>query len=578
MIALNPEKQRLLDTGGHILALGGPGSGKTFIALVKAEHELRSVKLLRGQRILFLGFARATIAQVAQQAGTLVSNSHRESLEMNTYHGFQWNVLRSHGYLLKTGKPLRLLPPPEAASRLAEIDTAERPAEKRRLFSEEGLLHFDLFASVAGELLTKSKALAKIICDAYPIIILDEFQDTNTDEWQLIQILGKKSRLIALADAEQRIYEFRGADPKRIGEFIATFTPAQFDFASENNRSNGTDIAIFGNDLLSGANKTKTYNDVSVVKYQLRKGIGFHLDVKLAVLKACQRLQKSGKSVWSLAVLVPTKQLMLDVSDYLAQEQVFDGGKKLPALSHEVALETTAPSLAAVLIAGLLESRPTPDELAQRILLGLCEHIRGRKGDKPVAQGELKLVGALGDYVGTGVIKGSARKLVVDECKRIATERINLMMSGDPWEDWLSVRQLLGNSAAAPIVQIAEDAKYLRLLHKGAILRSKLSELWRKNRDYSGAAALVREALLQEHFSASTRKWTGIHVMTIHKSKGKEFDEVIIYEGSHQGRIVRQNASDKDVAQARLALRVAVTRAMSHATILTPKRDPCVFL
>lgn len=77
---------------------------------------------------------------------------------------------------------------------------------------------------------------------------------------------------------------------------------------------------------------------------------------------------------------------------------------------------------------------------------------------------------------------------------------------------------------------------------------------------------------------ASTKDWRGIHVMTMHKAKGKEFDEVFIYEGSHQGRIIRANAEPKDIAQARLALRVAVTRAMKRATILSPRNDVCAFL
>jgi len=66
--------------------------------------------------------------------------------------------------------------------------------------------------------------------------------------------------------------------------------------------------------------------------------------------------------------------------------------------------------------------------------------------------------------------------------------------------------------------------------------------------------------------------------MTLHESKGKEFDEVFLYEGSHQGRILRAKASQDDIAQARLALHVAVTRAMKRATILTPKSDVCAFL
>lgn len=578
MSELTVEKERLLVTSGNILALGGPGSGKTYIALRKADHEIRSGKLLRGQHILFLSFARATIARVAQQAGKLISNTEKQALEINTYHGFAWKLLRSHGYLLKADKPIRLLPPPDAASLLAELDPTERMVEKHRLFQEDGLLHFDLFAAVCAELLSRSKALSAIICDTYPLIILDEFQDTNRDEWQMIRALGTRSRLIALADAEQRIYEFRGADPKRIGEFATAFSPTQFDFGSENNRSNGTDIVTFGNDLLGGNNKTKNYNDVSTIRYQVRQGLAIHYDLKIVVLNVLKRLNESGVGAWSLAVLVPSKQLMLDVSDYLLTEQRFAGGGRLPSIRHDVALETAGPSLAAVLIAGLLEVASTPLETTQRLIRELCAHMRGRKGDVSPSQGILDLSGALGIYLDCGSIKGSKRKLVVEECSRIAENRHAMSLSGDPWGDWLMVRKLLEDSGAESIQKVADDAKYLRLLHKGAILRSRLNELWRRNGNYTGAADAVRNALLQEHFSSSNKNWSGIHVMTIHKAKGKEFDEVIVYEGCHQGRIVHSKASDRDTAQARLALRVAVTRAMKHATILTPKNDACWLL
>ncbi|MEA2328299.1 MAG: ATP-dependent helicase UvrD/PcrA [Thermoanaerobaculia bacterium] len=66
--------------------------------------------------------------------------------------------------------------------------------------------------------------------------------------------------------------------------------------------------------------------------------------------------------------------------------------------------------------------------------------------------------------------------------------------------------------------------------------------------------------------------------MTIHKSKGKEFDEVILYEGLYQGRFVSDSATDKEEAQSRLAMRVGVTRARQRVTIITPASDPCRFL
>ncbi len=573
-LELKEYRQTLLAERGNMVVLGGPGSGKTTIALLKADREIRDNKLQRGQNILFLSFARATIARVAQQAGKLLAADHSERLETNTYHGFAWNLLRSHGYLLRAGRNILLLPPPEAAARLSEVDgDAARVTEKRRLFEEHGLLHFDLFAEMAGSLLTRSTVLRRTICDAYPIIILDEFQDTNEEEWRLIQALGEHSRLIALADAEQRIYEFRGADPKRIGEFIARYAPATFDFGTENHRSSGTDIAVFGNDLLTGANKGKTYSDVKVTQYGFYAGRNLLFPIKAVLLAGIKRQINSNKDNWSIAVLVPTKKMMLQVSDYLSQES-----DNLPSLNHEVSLDTEAPSLAAVLIASLLEGAPTAGEISQRLLSDLCNHIRGRKGNKQPTQSEFGLVNALGDFMQTGTIRGAKRKLVSDTAKMLSEQRFELELTGDPGEDWLRIREMLSACGVSEYIQIADDARFLRLLHKGALLRSRLNELWRKSGSYIGAAAAVRDALVQEHFSASIKEWRGIHVMTIHKSKGKEFNEVIIYEGAHNGKIVWPDADERTSAQARLTLRVGVTRAMQRTSILTPASAPCPFL
>ena len=150
-------------------------------------------------------------------------------------------------------------------------------------------------------------------------------------------------------------------------------------------------------------------------------------------------------------------------------------------------------------------------------------------------------------------------------------------MTGDPAEDWLRLRQLLQGSAADALRQVATDAKFLRLLHRGSVLRTDLGELWRAQGNYRGAEDAVRNSLAQEHFSSVHKDWRGIHLMTIHKSKGKEFDEVVIYDGLYH-RILRNPKDDKAAAQDLLALRVAVTRAMRRASILTPKKNPCPFL
>jgi DNA helicase II / ATP-dependent DNA helicase PcrA len=178
----------------------------------------------------------------------------------------------------------------------------------------------------------------------------------------------------------------------------------------------------------------------------------------------------------------------------------------------------------------------------------------------------MNLAGAISTYMFTGMVRGNSRELVVKECQRIAGERAGLKLSGNPEADWSGVRELIAASSATQVARVAEDARFLRLLHRGSALRTALSGLWRAPGDYVGAETALRDALLQGHFVAAQKEWRGLHVMTIHKAKGKQFDEVVIYEGTFSGRIVAANADPKRIGQSRLALRVAVTRAIRRAT------------
>jgi len=569
-MAWSPQKLAFLACPRHALALAGPGAGKTHVALVKAQQQVASGTLKPGQKVLFLSFARPTVARIVEKAAELISPEELKHLEINTYHGFAWSILRSHGYLLNTAKAITLLPPPEAAAHFADVAPSAREQEMLRLFEEEGRLHFDLFARLVAQLLQRSDRLGRIYCDAYPMIILDEFQDTNADEWALIRQLGRCSRLIALGDPEQRIYEFRGADPRRLGEFVEAFQPGSFDFSGENHRSNGTDITVFGNDLLADRNRGKEYTHVKVARYGFRKNQSPHFRAKAEVLAALRRLRNEPNT--SVAVLVPSKPFMLQFSQYLSLD--VDG---LPALRHDVAMDVESPSLAANVIAVLLGGGPAA-ALASRLVATLHTHIRGRAGNKAPAQAEMDLAGAIGTYMSTGKIRGKNRELVVEECQRLAAERAGLRLSGNPEEDWAAMRELIARSTAPQVARVVEDARFLRLLHRGSALRIALSEMWRAHGDYAGAEAALSDALLQEHFIAAQKEWRGLHLMTIHKAKGKEFDEVVVYEGTFSGRIVAANADARRVAQSRLALRVAVTRAIRRTTIVTPQRDGCQFL
>ena len=142
-----------------------------------------------------------------------------------------------------------------------------------RLAEHEGLICFGLFAHFVGKLLHASNKVRRLVVNAFPFTILDEFQDTSADQWHVVKALGIGGTLIALADPEQRIFEFAGAEAKRLQQFKDTFHPSIFDLKSDNHRSKGTEIAAFGNDLLGGTFGQTAYTGVRFARHSNRMPI-----------------------------------------------------------------------------------------------------------------------------------------------------------------------------------------------------------------------------------------------------------------------------------------------------------------
>ena len=184
----------------------------------------------------------------------------------------------------------------------------------------------------------------------------------------------------------------------------------------------------------------------------------------------------------------------------------------------------------------------------------------------------------MGRFLEEGSVRGKKRQRIITDCTQIAEQVAATQFEGNPYSDWIKVRDIIEEAESNEVRAIAWDAKYLKFLRKGAQLRLRLANLWKSSGTYEGATEAVQNAFIQEHFVAKSHEPRGVNVMTIHKSKGKEFDEVVIYEGLHADRIVRKPDDDKIAAQARLSLRVAASRARNRVTIVTPKQKPCELL
>jgi DNA helicase-2/ATP-dependent DNA helicase PcrA len=597
------KQQKILDSDGHLLVTGGPGSGKTTIAILKAAR-IAEKKLRPGQKILFLSFARATVSRILEaiEVEQRIPPELKRLIEVETYHSCFWRILKTHGYLVGLPRRTSILTPPDEAVALSTIrrqypsaakmtppQKVEKQnkewAERMRLAREEGRVCFDLFPVFVGDLLSNSERLRSLISTRYPFIILDEFQDTNAPQWRVVMALGELSSLLALADPEQRIYDFIGADPERLNHLKKTFAPKVVDLGTENHRSPDTDIVIFGNDLLAGKFRQENYKGLEFILYEPNSGQAW-TKLVTTTYAARHRLLKSGREDWSLAILVPTKKLTCEVSDALRAPP---GDMK--KVQHVAAIEIEGAILGSELIAHLMQ--PDVDENHfHRFISLLRDYFHGKGGDSPTL-GDLREAENIRQAYDEWFARKSAGREIRSNSILVAIKEVyqkarELPFSGEPDKDWRALRQTLENGPCVRLKGLAEDIRYIRLLDRGLQLRQELSQAWRDHGAYVNALTITRQAFVREHFSTSVKPGNGIHVMNMHKAKGKQFDEVIIFEGwpravrgkivANFDRIVRGNDRSKIDDQARQNFRVSVTRGRLRTTILTPKNDPCVLL
>src|SRR3981189_1270719 len=142
-LELCDKRKAIIAQAGHLLVLGGPGSGKTTIALFKAQGRVATLK--SGQEVLFLSFSRAAIRQVLLRCKEILTPSPRRAVVVQTYYAFCMEMLEAHGRLLH-GRPVRFLYPGEERLQKSAFD-GDWNIERQRQAAELGLCCFDVLSA-----------------------------------------------------------------------------------------------------------------------------------------------------------------------------------------------------------------------------------------------------------------------------------------------------------------------------------------------------------------------------------------------------------------------------------------------
>jgi DNA helicase-2/ATP-dependent DNA helicase PcrA len=568
------KRQQVLDATGHTLVTGGPGSGKTTIAILKALDRIEA-GLESGQSVLFLSFSRAAVARVVEASKQQIPKASQKLLQIQTFHSFFWEILRAHGYLLGTPKRLTLLAPHDekALSNGINRDDANPEwqtwlLERERLFRVEGQTAFDLFAPKAAELLSRSTRILRLVSARHPLIIVDEAQDTGPDQWGCVKALSLHSQILCLADLDQQIFDFiPGIGPERIQQIEADLQPLRVDLGSENNRSPGSEIAAFGYDILNGATRGAGYKGISQANFH-PKAEARDLAIRQSVGRICRIVEKeTGQFPESVAVLASFDRGVTLISNAL------QGGKT--PMRHKVLFDEAATLLSSRLLAFLIEPKAVANEVNDLTqTLELLSSIFRAKG----SQGALKrskeiLLWAQQIRGGRIPSRAGLYKQLVILLKNLQS----IIFCGDPRKDWNLIRNMLRETGVTELVAVDQDLRYLITFHRGKRISSGLSSAWEEHGDYSSARQILDAALAEDQLLSGGENLSGIHVMTMHKSKGKQFDAVIILRCEHSSPFAWPGDSTPH-RKSRKVLRVAITRARVHTMILNQVFPACPIL
>lgn len=564
------KRQSVIDEQGHALVIGGPGSGKTTLALLKSKGMMYTLE--PGQNILFLSFSGAAVQQILKRCREILTKEDMKRIGVRTYHSFCWDILHCHGRLLG-GRSLKMMAPSEEGTRRTQFD-GDWAAESKRLMDEDGIVCFDLFAAATAELFEGSTHLSTWMGRLFPLVILDEFQDSDDDQWRFVQQLSAVTQTLFLADTEQRIFEglFRpGVRADRLDILKGAIELREVDLRDDNYRSGDSDILAVADCVLRGKGPLPKSGDVRALRYEYRNQ--FASTVHFAVAVTLGTLRKRGIDDPTVAVLARSNDLVAEVSDILEVPHRYNG-RDLQPIPHDIVWDQELSASAGVAIAAALEfvslgtpaSREAMHAKIEEYFLIKKDFFQryGGRGAKAAGTKAARFGKARAKIAEGKVLSQGSPKTFEAALSAIAA------LTGDPVRDWKGVRTAF--EAHDDLKAIFQDARMVRLFRATDTLATALAGRWMERATYEGAARMIRSVLDQEKLIGLERDPKGVSLMTMHKSKGKEFDGVVMVEGLYSSPFLLDHEAP-DFAPSRRLLRVGITRARCFVVMVRPRNS-----
>lgn len=286
----NAQREAAIRTEGPLLIVAGAGAGKTKTLIHRILYIME--KGVKAEKILAVTFTNKAAREMSERVEA--KNSSRTKPFISTFHSLCARILRDHGKNIGLSRHFTILNKEDSLSvmkrametagisdkrfeprkilsiisrekgNLVELEQYEKGIDRdfigqkvsaawrayEKILIKEKSLDFDDLILAAVRLLRKNDLTLNELQDKWIYIHIDEYQDTNTAQYELSRLLAAKRRNIcAVGDIDQSIYGWRGADYRNILNFERDFPDAKVIMLEENYRSTRT-ILQAANDII----------------------------------------------------------------------------------------------------------------------------------------------------------------------------------------------------------------------------------------------------------------------------------------------------------------------------------------
>ncbi|NBA13461.1 ATP-dependent helicase [Aeromonas caviae] len=476
-MTLEPNALRAAKARKRNLALtAGPGAGKTEMLAQRADFLLRTGTCRYPKRILAISFKVDASCNLKERVKRRCGSELASRFDSYTFHAFAKRIIDRFRPVLKGDDVL---------------DAGYAIVGKKAGTSRSEIEFADL-VPLAIKILKQSKVARNAIRQTYSDVFLDEFQDCTNLQYELVKVAFQDTtiRLTAVGDTKQKIMGWAGALDGIFQAFTVNFNAKSLSLY-RNFRSQQR-LLCMQNEII------RVLDQASVMPTEQLVG-----DEGEIFVQSFENSQKEAKYLASL------------IDDWIKIEQ-------LPPVEIAV-LVSKQPELYGEHLMVELEARgiayrneqqmqDITTEPAARLVVDYLSCIYGRREPKAW----IRLMNLLVPYADEEIQVHTKRdfdRLIIKQRK----STLLAMSKEEPFRGWQeSAREFLNTIPRETLVALSPDyASHTRLTEVLRDTKARIEELLKQESNLPKAL---------ERFSDDQ----AVRILTIHKSKGLEFDSVII--------------------------------------------------